>query len=146
MRLLKYFFLGFTSGFILFLPIMWVMYPFQKALIAAAVVGFIYSLFVIGFMVRQLTLVEFEINAQNKDPEKGLKWYEDRILGQIHDMRYREYLKVNEIRKFRPTGLYQVLESKIEVHVSAYDITIRCSKMMKRIISDLIEIDFKDNK
>ena len=145
MRLLKYFFLGFISGFVLFLPVMWIKYPLEKAAIAAAIVGFIYSLFVIGFMVRHLSQVEFEINAQNKDPEKGLKWYEDRILQQISDMRYREYLQTGELRKFRPTGLYQVLESKIELRVSAYDITVKSSKMMRRILSDLVEIKFKEH-
>lgn len=146
MRLLKYIFLGFISGFFLFVPIMWILYPIHKALIAAAVVGFVYCLFVVGFMVRHLAIVEFEINAQNKDPEKGLRWYEEKILEQIHDMRYREYLSTGELRKFRPTGLYQVLESKIELRVSAYDISMKSSKMMRRILGDLVEINFEDNK
>lgn len=95
-------------------------------------------------MSRNLKEVKFEINTQNKDPEKGLRWYEEQIIEQIKDMRYREYLTLKGIRKFRPTGLYQVLESKIELHTSPYAINIKCSKMMRRIISDLVEIKFED--
>ena len=144
MRLLKYFFLGFISGMILFIPIFLVFYPIYKAFIGSLVVGLIYSFFVVGFMARNLKEVEFEINAQNKDPEKGLKWYEEEILQQISDMRYREYLNVKGLRKFRPTGLYQVLESKIEFRTDPYAINVKCSKMMRRIFSDLVEIKFED--
>lgn len=144
MRLLKYFFLGFISGLILFFPIMFFFYPLYKALLGSSVVGLIYSFFVVGFMSRNLKEVKFEINTQNKDPEKGLRWYEEQIIEQIKDMRYREYLTLKGIRKFRPTGLYQVLESKIELHTSPYAINIKCSKMMRRIISDLVEIKFED--
>ena len=144
MRLLKYFFLGFISGLVLFFPVMFFMYPFLKALLASSIIGFVYSLFVVGFMVRQLKEVVFEINAQNKDPEKGLRWYEEQILEQILDMRYREYLNVDGLRKFRPTGLYLVLESKIELRVTPYAISVKSSRMMCRILGDLVEINFFD--
>ena len=57
------------------------------------------------------------------------------------DMHFKKYLHTSSVVKFRPIGIYQVLESPIEVKLTPYDITVKCSKMMKRILSDLIEID-----
>lgn len=144
MRLLKYFILGYLMGFILLYPVFLFLYVWNKALIAALVGGGVYSLFVVGFMSRMLKSVSLEINASNKDREKGLSWYYDLIIEQIRDMRFRQYLDVDGLKKFKPVGIYQVLENPIEVRVTPYDINVKCSKMMKRIISDLIEIDEKD--
>jgi hypothetical protein len=88
-----------------------------------------------------LKTVSLEINASNKDRDKGLQWYSDQIFGQIHDMRFKKYLEIDGLIKYKPVGIYQVLESPIEVRITPYDINIKCSKMMKRILSDLIEIE-----
>lgn len=144
MRLIKYFVLGYIVGLILLFPGFLFIYSFKQAVIAALVGGGVYSLFVVGFMTRLLKSVSIEINAKNKDKDKGLQWYSDKIFEQIRDMRFRKYLEVDGLTKFKPVGIYQVLERSIEVRVTPYDINVKCSKMMKRIISDLIEIDEKD--
>ncbi|NDB29136.1 hypothetical protein EB151_06275, partial [archaeon] len=76
-----------------------------KALILSLIVGFIYCLFALGFYVRTLKGTSFIINAQNKDPQKGLGWYQERIIEQAQDMRF--FLKINEreLKQFSPQGL-----------------------------------------
>lgn len=144
MRALKYLFISLIIGFLILFPGFIYLYELKKALLASAIGAFLYSIFSFGFMFRSLKMVTLEINARNKDPQLGLAWYEQEILGQIRSMRFRQYLKTESVIKFRPFGIYQVLESPVEVRVSAYDITIKCSKMMKRIISDLVEIKESD--
>jgi hypothetical protein len=114
--------------------------PLVKSLLIAAIVGGISGLFSLGFMVRQLKRLSFEINSSNKAIDKGLSWYQERIHEQAMDMRFKCVLKTSNEIIYKPQSLYRVFESDIIVELSPYDIRISCSRMMLRIILDYLDL------
>lgn len=112
----------------------------KLAAIVATIVGFIIGLMSSGFMVRKLKVEEVEINTNNKDPDKGLDWYEERIREQLKDMRFVPKIKKGDTEIFKPRGLYRIFESDIELERQVYWIRLRASRLFLRIIEDLIEV------
>lgn len=104
-----------------------------------------YGLFCIGFMVRTLKTVEFEINMQNKDPLKGFYWYQKELEQQMHYMLFERKLTVDGMI-FYPRRLYRVFESPVEFKFDTYGINIKASRMIMRILLDVVEVNTKNKK
>lgn len=143
-KLLKYFVVGWLTGFVIAFFAFILLFPFKLVVISSLIFGFIYGLFCMGFMQRKLKVVSFEINPENKDSNKGLAWYEEKIKEQIQDMRFRYSKTENGIEIYKPTGLYKVLESPVELEVTPYLINVKCTRMMRRVILDLVELHVQD--
>lgn len=118
----------------------------EKYLIQAFIVILIYSIFAFGFMVRKLKRVSFIIDAKNKDKNKGLSWYKEKITEQALDMRFKQTLSSSTHLVFRPWGLYRVFESNIIIELTPYDIKLTCTRMMMRIILDYLELTYEDEQ
>lgn len=144
-RLIRIFSLAYSFAFILTFLICIFFYTWKKALILAAIIGPLYGLFALGFMVRQLRRITFVINSSNKATDKGLSWYQERMEEQARDMRFQLVKKTQEQIIYKPQSLYKVFESKIVIDLSPYDIQISCSRMMMRIILDYVDLQYEDN-
>lgn len=138
-RLALYYF----GGFCIVWPFVFlgavIVYPFKLAFIIASIFAAIAGLMSSGFMVRKLKVEEFEINTTNKDPEKGLDWYEDIIREQLRDMRFVYKTTIGSTEIFKPRGLYRIYESDIELERQAYWIRLKGSRLFVRLIKDLME-------
>lgn len=140
-RALAYFSLaGFIMALLSFM-ILAVFFPFTLSLIIACLLGTIFGLFSLGFMQRTLPSQTLEINSGNKDPEKPMRWYEERVREQINDMRFifKEVHEGTEV--FKPRALYRVFEPNIYLETSPFEITVRASRLMIRLISTYVEIE-----
>ena len=139
-RLLKYFFVGFLAGFALFFAAFAFFYGFKQGAVMASVAGFVYALFCVGFMARLMKTQILEVNTSNRDPEKGMDWYANEIRHQVKQMRFKQIGKGREIEVFHPTGLYRVWERKVELSAGPYEVRVKASRFMIRVLSDLVEI------
>lgn len=139
-RLLKYFFVGFLAGFALFFAAFAFFYGVKQGAVMASVAGFVYALFCVGFMARLMKTQVLEVNTSNRDPEKGMDWYADEIRQQVKQMRFKQVGKGKEIEVFHPTGLYRVWERKVELSAGPYEVKVKASRFMIRVLSDLVEI------
>lgn len=142
-RIIKYFSLGFSASSVLSFSVTIFFLPFKLSLIISWLVGLIYGLFCIGFMVRTLKVIEFEINVQNKDPQKGFHWYKEQIERQLNYMLY-EKEDFFEGVIYHPRRLYRIFESPVKLTYNPYYITISSSRMMMRILLELVEIKEED--
>lgn len=98
----------------------------------------IFGFFCSGFMQRTLKTEELFINASNKDPQKGLRWYEEQIRDTLYSFRFTYTGTIGNVEHFKASGLYQVFESNIELEVSPFEIRLRASRLQIRIIKDLL--------
>lgn len=142
-NLIKVFLIGFFCAFTLTSLISIFLYSVSKSLLLGSIIGFLYGLFSMGFMVRQLKRTKFVIDSSNKRVDKGLLWYEEKIKEQARDLRFKEIFRSDNKVVYRPSTLYRVFESEIIIELSPYDISISCSRMMMRIILDYIDFDSK---
>ena len=139
-RALKYFIIGTLIGFVIFFAGLSIFYSFREAKVMACVSGIIYGVFCLGFMSRFLKTSVFEVNSENRDPQKSMQWYADTIRSQIIEMRFKRIGKSNELEVFHPTGLYKIVERRIELRADPYSVNVKASKFMVRVLSDLVEI------
>ena len=113
-------------------------------LIIFALVLLISGLFYLGFKVRtSIERLSFEINSANKDPQKGLQWYQDQITRQVESMRYNLIEDRPGRKHYVPWGIYSIMEGPVLIKFDAYSIEINASRMMMRILLDLVEISPK---
>ncbi len=105
-----------------------------------ALAGVLYGLFAIGFTERALRRVSFEINPSNKDPQKGLSWYRERLELQMHHMLYR-CEKSSDGVVFHPLRLYRIFETPVHFTYDPYSINITASRMTMRILLDNVGIE-----
>src|SRR5690606_30590900 len=91
-----------------------------------------------GFMQRTLKSETLTINASNKDPQKSLRWYEDEIRTILFSFRYEKLTNEKGIEEYRPFGLYRVFEPHIILEINPYEINLTASRVVCRIISDLL--------
>ena len=123
-----------------------VMFLFLKAfllsLIVTSLVFGIIILICIGFSIRTKDHHYFEVNMQNKDPEKGMKWYEDHIKSHLKIMRYTIVSQNGSKVIYKPAFGYDMYEPFVEVDYDLYCISIKGSPLIKRILADLLEINF----
>ncbi len=140
LRALKYLGLGFISGFILFFCVFIIGHSFGEALILAAVVGLIYSLFCLGFMARLMKTAILRITPANKDPQKGMAWYAEEIRQQLYDLRFKKVGPSTSLEVYHSTGLRKVWEGRVELHVGVYEVRVKASRFVIRVLSDLTEI------
>jgi hypothetical protein len=91
-------------------------------------------------MVRKLKVEEMEINTSNKDPQKGLDWYEDKIRERLKDLRFEFKEEKDGVEIFKPRGLYKVYESDVEIERTPYHIRLKGSRLFLRWVQDLTEI------
>lgn len=138
-RLIRYFLLGSALGIVVTLVGTVFFFPFKLALIMSLIFGFIYGLFSMGFMVRTLKVIEFEINMQNKDPQKGFHWYKEELTMQMKHMHFKHEDR-GSIQTYLPCRLYKIYESPVVFTYDAYSIHIRASRMMMRILLDVVEM------
>lgn len=139
-RLLKYFIVGFLAGFALFFVAFAFFNPLGEAAAMAAVAGFVYGLFCIGFMTRLMATATLVINPSNKDPQKGLAWYAEEIRQQMADMRFKKVGGSTSFEVYHPRGFSKVWERKVELSVDPYEVKVMGSRVIIRILSDLVEI------
>jgi hypothetical protein len=137
-RLIKYFLVGFAIGFVLiFLPV-FMFYEARLAMLVGTIFGSLYGLFVAGFMIRTLRFEELEIIPAKLGENKSLDWYYNTVIGHLEDMRYsRQNDEINII--YKPRTLYRVFEPDVIIQKDAYSLKITASRMMIRMLSDLIE-------
>lgn len=145
-RALKYLILGFFSGFTLFFCVFVISHPPGQALVMAAVVGLIYSLFCLGFMARLMKTDILRVTPANKDPQKGMAWYAEEIRQQIYDLRFKKVGESTSFEVYHPTGLRRVYEGRVELSVGVYEVRVKASRMVIRILSDLVEIAAETKK
>jgi hypothetical protein len=119
---------------------------FKLAFIISGIFGLIFSLFSLGFTQRVLRTVYFEINSKNKNPQKPLNWYEERVRTQIADMGFELLSKEGEVEKYCPRALYRVYEPAMVLEVNPYFIGIKASRLMIRLISTYVEIDWREKQ
>lgn len=119
---------------------------FKLAFIISGVFGFVFSLFALGFTQRVLRTVYFEINSKNKDSQKGLNWYEERIRTQVFDMGFQLLSKEGGVEKYNPRALYRVYEPAMTIEVTPFYIGINASRLMIRLISSYIEIEWNETE
>ena len=139
LRVLRYFIIGFILASIVSFIFLLVFIKIQLSFIIATILGFIYGLFCVGFMVRTLKVVEFDITTQNKAKDKGFPWYKEQIEDQMLHMPF-ERIQLEEKVIFKPKRLYKVYESPIEVTYEPYFIHIKASRVMMRILLDILEL------
>lgn len=140
LRFLKYLIVGFLVGFTLFFVAFLFNHPVGEASAMAMVGGFIYALFSAGFMTRMMKTAVLEVTPANKDPQKGIQWYEDEIKQQIRDMRFKKVGKQSGFEVYHPQGFRKLWEGRIELTSDAYHVRVVASRMMIRILSDIVEI------
>lgn len=139
-RLLKYFAIGFLTGFLLFFAVFAVNRPLDEAWMMAGVAGFVYGLFCVGFMTRLMKTKVLIINPSNKDPRKGLDWYAGEIRQQMADMRFKKVGNSSTFEVYHPTGLSKVWERRVELSVDPYEIKVKASRFIIRVLSDIAEV------
>lgn len=140
LRVIRYFLIGFfLASVFCFFALVWFL-PLKLSFIISGILGFIYGLFCIGFMVRTLRVVEFEITTQNKNPERGFLWYREELEDQLLHMPYSKEI-VGDKLIYKPRRLYQIYESPVEITFEPYFINIKASRMMMRILLDVIELN-----
>lgn len=100
------------------------------------------SLFILGFMIRLKKKTPFEVNLNNIDKNKSLRWYEDEIRVQLKMMRYKLVEKDGDVEKFKPAFGYDMYEPIIEIDFNMYYISIKGSPLIKRTLSDILDIKF----
>lgn len=139
-RFLFYLFAGFVIAWVFVFLGSVIVLEAKLAAIVATIAGGIMGLMSSGFMVRKLKVEEIEINTTNKDPDKGLDWYEEQIREQLRDMRFISKCRLGATETFKPRGLYRIFESDIELERQVYWIRLRASRLFLRLIEDLIDI------
>lgn len=142
-RIFRYFFIGFILASSVSFIFLLVFVKIELSFIIALILGFIYGLFCMGFMVRTLKVIEFEITTQNKAKDKGFLWYREQIEDQMLYMPFKRIQLENKVI-YKPRRLYKVYESPIEVMYEPYYINIKGSRVMMRILLDILELE--DNK
>lgn len=108
--------------------------------IVAPLIGTLMGLFAGFHLIRDLQPETLEINQQNKDSQKGLSWYEEMILEQLHAERYIEIERNGTKRIFSPPIRAQVMGGKIELDVQPYWITVTGPRGFVRILSSTLDL------
>ncbi|MBC75388.1 MAG: hypothetical protein CME64_05165 [Halobacteriovoraceae bacterium] len=139
-RALKYFIIGTAIGFAIFFAGFVIFFPINEAIVMGGVAGVAYGLFCLGFMSRFLKTSTLVVNSENRDPQKSMQWYADTIRSQILEMRFKRVGHSSDLEVYHPTGLYKILERRIELRPDAYSVEVKASKFMIRVLSDLVEI------
>lgn len=103
---------------------------------------FIAILIFIGFYKRVPSYVEYEINLNNIDPNKGLNWYKEEVRKQINALLFTIDSTHDKTITYKAPLLYLVNEDFITVEYDVYYVKIKSSKMVKKIFKNLLEIDF----
>lgn len=111
-------------------------------LIYTIIILFILIILSIGFYKKKVRYVEYEINLNNIDPEKGLPWYKDQVKKQIGALLFTIEEEKHNVIKYKAPLLYLVNEDYIEVDYDLFYIKIRSSKMVKKIMENRLEIVF----
>jgi len=140
LRGLKYLLVGFASGFTLFFIGFIFFYPIDEAIVMASVAGSVYALFCLGFMSRLMRTQVFEVNSENRDPQKSMQWYADTIREQIVEMRFKKVGSSTKLEVYHPNGLYKIVERRVELRADTYSVEVRASRFMIRVLSDLVEV------
>lgn len=139
-RLCKYFALGMIYSYpIVFIGFIF-FFPLKLALLTSLIASCIFGIFASGFMVRTLKTQSFEINTTNKDPRKGLDWYQDRIFEQLNDLRFLKLSESDGTFTYTPRGLYKVFESEVLIERTPYFIKVTGSRLIIRLISSYVDI------
>jgi hypothetical protein len=139
-RLVKYFFVGYLIAFITVFSAVLIKADIKLALLLGAIFGVIAGLMSMGFMFRILKVEEFEITMQNKHPKRGFDWYEDEIKDQLAPFHY--YLKTeNGIEIFSPRSLYKIYEPQLEFERTPYQIRVKGSRLMIKLLKAVTEIN-----
>lgn len=140
LRLLKYY----IGGALFVYPLVFIgfifFFPLKLALLTSAIASLLFGLFSCGFMVRTLKVETLEINSTNKDPQKGLDWYQERIFEQLYDLRFITMNKSKEFTTFSPRGLYKIYESDVSVERTPYYIKITASRLVLKLISSYVDL------
>ena len=140
-RALKYFLVGFSFCFITFFVPASIFISYKLGLLIGSISGCVFGLFCIGFMLRPLEQIEFEIHSGNKKPDFPMSWYEERVRAQIRDMGFTLEKKLGDREFYLPRALQKVYEVNLELEVSPYIIHIKASRLMIRLIATYVEIE-----
>jgi len=139
LRVLRYFFVGFILASIVSFFFLLFFVKIQLSFIIASILGCIYGLFCVGFMVRTLKVVEFDITTQNKAKDRGFPWYKEQIEDQMLHMPF-ERIQLSEKVIYKPRRLYKVYESPVEVTYEPYLIHLKASRVMMRVLLDILDL------
>lgn len=113
-------------------------------LITLIVFLFIILVLSVGFFQRKPEIVSYEININNIDKNKSLRWYEKEVKSQINCLLFSEEETKDGVVKYKSPLIYSVNEEYMYVEYNLFYIKIESSKTIQRVISNLVEIDFKE--
>lgn len=109
----------------------------QVGILFGALAGIFFSM----HTARSLTTETFEINSTNKDPLKGLSWYENEIVSHMHDLRYRIKVDQKELKIWQPRTISQNMGGDFKMEVTPYSITIEGPRGMVRIVKSVLDLE-----
>lgn len=107
----------------------------------------IFILFFLGlifwvFKIRISDQIEYEINLTNIKKGKSLRFYEELVRDQIRDLLFVESDREGKIVTYQAPLIYLHREQSITVEYDTFFIKIKSSIMVKKIMSNLTEINF----
>lgn len=103
--------------------------------------GTLAGLFASMHISRSLTTESFEINTSNKDPLKGLSWYEEEIIAHMRDLRYRIKVDTRELKVWEPRTISQNMGGAFKMEVTPYSITIEGPRGVVRIVKSILDLE-----
>lgn len=118
-------------------------FDLQKALVLSTIVSAIFLVFMFSHLERNLRTTQFEINPSNKDPEKGLLEYEKEIENFLFDLSYERIENTHTRKTYRPRLRQRIMGGDLHLEKSPYLINIKGPVGILRILSKVVDIDFK---
>jgi hypothetical protein len=110
--------------------------PWQVALVP----GFIFILFAIFHQSKNLQSEVFEINSQNKDPQKGLYWYKEKIYQHLKELNYERKESLSDHEIWIPSPRARIMGGEVKITSTPYSITIEAPRGFIRILISILEI------
>lgn len=111
----------------------------MKILLIMIIVTLVFSLFVWAHLKKKPKLMTLIIDSTNKDPQKGLLWYEQRVEEFFKPLNYSKMSKEN-ITTYIPDGLTQLNNGSVRVNRGIYEIEINGPHHMIKILMSHLEI------
>lgn len=113
----------------------------QKALLISGIVSLLFLVFMLSHLERNLRRSQFEINPSNKDPKKGLSWYEKEMENFLLDLSYELTGSNNGIKSFRPRMRQRIMGGEVEIERTPYLIIIKGPSGIVQILAKVVEIE-----
>ena len=124
-------------GFILGL---WIIFALVFNWKIAFIPSTLFFIFVFFHQLKNLQSENFEINLQNKDKQKGLVWYKEKIEEHLHDLNYEIIEKNNNLIIFRPSPRARIMGGEVKILITPYSISMQGPRGVIRILCSILDI------